>query len=175
MIKKVAVIALVIVASLSVAGCTIGPTSSPTPTPTPTAAPTIAMPTDYSSYYTKMWQGAGGVVTQQFTKAINVRGNDIYTGIVKNATLSNAPPVTYVMEHTKSEAQSKQVYDNFVAAKINEGFSVRSDLVAAWKAEPVSPYTGIWIGQMGAQQFYVMYGYDSDVHSWVVTTEAGSY
>jgi hypothetical protein len=78
------------------------------------------------------------------------------------------------MELTKSEAQAKQVYDNYVAAKLNEGFSLRSDTVAEWKAEP-NNYNGIWIGQNGPQWFYVMYEYNPNVHSWEVTTEAGSY
>jgi hypothetical protein len=177
--KTLAIISIVMLASLSVVGCvnnTNTTSSSPTPTApttTPTATPTANA--DYSSYYTTHWQGAGGIVTQPFTKAVNVRGNDIYTGSVKNATLSSAVPVTYVMEHTKSEAQSKQVYDNYVAAKLNEGFSLRSDWVAQWKAEPNISYSGLWIGQNGPQQFYVFYRYNSEVSSWVVTTEAGSY
>lgn len=172
--KTLVVTAIVMLASLSVVGCVSNTnTSSSSPTPTaPTAAPTANA--DYSSYYTTSWQGAGGIVTQPFTKAVNVRGNDIYTGSVKNATLSSAVPFTYVMELTKSEAQSKQVYDNYVAAKQNEGFSLRSDWVAEWKAQPGN-YTDIWIGTNGLQQFYVMYRYTPAVSSWEVTTEAGSF
>jgi hypothetical protein len=172
--KTLAIIAILMLASLSVVGCvTYTNTTSSSPTPTaPTATPTANA--DYSSYYNTYWQGSGGVVTQPFTKATNVRGNDIYTGILKNATLSNAPAMTYVMELTKSEAQSKQVYDNYIAAKLNEGFTVRSDWVAQWKAEP-NDYKDIWIGQNGLQQFYVMYRYNSNVGSWEVTTEAGTF
>jgi outer membrane lipoprotein SlyB len=46
MIKKIAVIALVIVASLSVAGCTTNPTSSSS---TSTPQPTVSPQADYSS------------------------------------------------------------------------------------------------------------------------------
>ena len=95
-------------------------------------------------------------------------------GIMKNATLANAPSMTVLTELTKSKAQAKQVYDNYVAAELNEGFSLRSDLVAA--ATATSPqYSGIWVGQNGLQQFWVLYQYNSDVQSWEVTTEAGSF
>jgi hypothetical protein len=135
--------------------------------PTPTAN------AGYSSYYTSTWQSGGFIVTQPFTKSTNVRGNDIYLGIIKNATLANAAPMTVVEELTKSEAQAKQVYDIYVTAETNEGFSLRSDWVAALNAS--SPgYNGIWIGQNGQQQFYVLYRYNSDVQSWEVTTEAGT-
>ncbi len=58
MIKKVAaIVVLVIVASLSIAGCIVNtPTSSPTPTSTLT--PT----TDYSSYFDKWFEGGNAIM-----------------------------------------------------------------------------------------------------------------
>jgi hypothetical protein len=58
MIKKVAaIVVLVMVASLSTAGCIVNtPTSSPTPTSTPT--PT----TDYSSYFDKWFEGGNAIM-----------------------------------------------------------------------------------------------------------------
>jgi len=173
--KTLAIIAIVMLASLSVVGCvnyTNTTSSSPTPTATPTATP--AANADYNAYYTKIWEGSGFIVTQPFTKSINVRGNDIYMGIMKNATLANAIPMTVVQELTQSQAQAKQVYDNYVAAKQNEGFNLRSDWVAALTAS-IPGYTGVWVGQNGLQQFYVLYRYNPYVQSWEVTTEAGSY
>ena len=170
--KLLAIIVFAMIASLSVAGCFAATPTPVPPSPIPTVTPTPSA--DYSSYYTSTWQGASFIVTQPFTKSTNVRGNDIYLGIMKNATLSDAPPVTTVMELTTGEAQAKQVYDNYVAAKLNEGFSLRSDWVAELNAS-IPGYSGIWVGQNGQQQFYVFYRYNSDVQSWEVTTEAGTF
>jgi hypothetical protein len=165
--KTLAIIAIVMLASLSVVGCVSN-------TNTTSSSPTPAANADYSSYYTSTWQGTGFIVTQPFTKSTNVRGNDIYLGIMKNATLANAPPMTVVMELTTSEAQAKQVYDNYVATKLNEGLTLVPDQVAALNAT-VPGYNGIWVGQSGPQWFYALYRYNSNVQSWEVTTEAGSY
>ncbi len=118
-----------------------------------------------------MW--GGFIVTQPFIKSSDARGNDVYLGIVKNATLTNAIPMTVAIELTKSEAQAKQVFDSFVAAKLNAGFSVSSDQVAALNADPSIRYDGIWIGQSGALYFDTFYRYNPDVNSWEVTTESG--
>jgi hypothetical protein len=66
------------------------------------------------------------------------------------------------------------VYDNYVATKLNEGFTLVPDQVAALNAT-VPGYNGIWVGQSGPQWFYALYRYNSNVQSWEVTTEAGSY
>jgi hypothetical protein len=95
-------------------------------------------------------------------------------GIMKNATLPNAVAMTDVMELTKSKEQAKQVYDNYVAAKQNEGFILRSDWVAAITAGKPKP-ADMWVGQNGQQQFGAYYHYNTDVQSWEVVTEAGSF
>jgi hypothetical protein len=73
--KLLAITMLVMVGSLSVAGCTTSlfGTSSPTPTPAPT--------TDYSSYFNS--QNSSSIVTP-FVKSTNSRGNDVYTGVISN-------------------------------------------------------------------------------------------
>ena len=146
--KTLAIIAIVMLISLSVVGC-VNYTNTTSSSPTPTSSsPTPTANADYSSYYTKYWQSSGFIVTQPFTQSTNVRGNDVYLGIFKNATLSNAPSMTVVEELAKSEAQAKQVYDNYTAAKLNEGFSLRSDWVAQLKADPNnSQVNGLWVGQ----------------------------
>jgi hypothetical protein len=174
MLKKLAVIALVIVASLLVAGCTTNTSSSstPTPTPTPTSTSTSTSNLDYSSYYQKLWEGSGMIVERTFTKSTNVRGNDVYLGIMRNATLSQGTGVTTVMELTKSKNESTQLYDKYVSDKLAADFTPRSDWIAQFKASDTGNYTNIWIGQSGSQQFYVMYRYNPDVSSWELTTEA---
>lgn len=82
--------------------------------------------------------------------------------------------MTNVIELTQSQADTKQLYDQTVAQKINEGFTPRSDWAAQMKAD--SSYTEVWAGvsQLTGQQFYVAYYYNSDVSpSWLFVTEAG--
>jgi hypothetical protein len=172
MIKKVAVIALVIVASLSVAGCTVGPTSSPTPTPTP--APTISTPTpqaDYSTVFNKEWQAIGFFLDTPFTKSTNIRGNDVYMGSARNTSLPGQKGVTVVEELTKSEAEAKQLFDKYVSNKLNEGYTPYPKEVAGW------PYKAAWFGATDpyyTHQFYAMYRYEGGVNSWAVTTQASN-
>ncbi len=123
-LKPIAVITvlLLIVAALSVAGCTINlpSTSSPTPTPTSTPIPAVSTPTppaDYSSYYNKLWERSGFIVERQFTKSTNARGNDVYMGIMRNTSLPQGRGVTTVIELTSSKAQSRQLYDKAVDDK----------------------------------------------------------
>ena len=113
------------------------------------------------------------IVERQFTKSTNERGNDVYMGVMRNATLSQSNAgVTTVMELTKSQAEAKQLYDKYVADKLNEGFTPRQDWIAAMKASDTGNYTNIWVGQNGLQQFYVLYRYNPAVISWELTTEA---
>ena len=161
---------------MSVAGCTVGlPTaSSPTPSPTPTPTSTPTPPADYSSMYTKYWEGNGMIVERPFTQSTNERGNDVYMGIMRNTSLSQGQGVTTVEELMKSQAESKQLYDKYISQKQSQGFTPRNDWIAQWKAQDYGTYnyTDIWIGVKDTQQFYIMYRYFPPVHSWVLTTES---
>jgi hypothetical protein len=175
MIKKVAVIALIIVASLSVAGCTVGLPSTSSPTPTPTPAPPVTTPTpiaDYSSQYQKIWERSGFIVERPFTKSTNVRGNDVYMGVMRNTSLSQGSSVTVIEELTKSKTEAKQLYDRNIADKTNEGFVYRADWVGHITSGPnVVKYDGVWAGQLGTRQFTIMYYFNPEVNSWELTTQ----
>ena len=172
-ITAIIVLSLV-VASLLVAGCTIGPTStsSPTPTSTLTPTPTTTAPADLSSYFQKLWEGSGFIVERPFTKSTNARGNDVYTGVMRNTSLSQGSGVTTVEELTKSQSEVKQVYDKAVADKKSEGFIYRADEVARLTADPTkAKLDGLWVGSSGNRWFYVMYYYNPKINSWELTTE----
>jgi len=111
-LKLVAVIVVLVVASLLVAGCTVGLPSTSSPTPTPTPTPTAT--TDYSSILTKDAESSNFIMERAYTKSTNERGNDVYKGVGRNATLPGSTSVTLVTELTKSEAEAKQVYDKGV-------------------------------------------------------------
>jgi len=167
--RFLAIIVLVMIASLSVAGCVTNPsTSSPTPTATPTA-------TDYSSYFNKAFTSGNAIMAQPFTKGTNDRGNDVYKGVGRNSSLPESDAMTDVIELTQSQAAAKQLYDQAVAQKLSEGFTLRPDWVAETKAS--APYMiEVWEGQqsVSGQAFIVEYYYDSNVSpSWLFMTEAG--
>jgi hypothetical protein len=177
--KLLAIIVIVILASLSVAGCTVGvpSTSSPTPTATPTPTPTstpIPAPVDYSSSFNKNFEGAGAIMERPFTKSTNQRGNDVYKGITRNTALAESSKMTTVVELTKSQAEAKQLYDQTIAQKLSEGFIVNHAWIAQAKAADPGQ-TDIWAGSSSAgQQFYAAYGYISYVYSWTFMTESGT-
>ena len=126
---------------------------------------------DYSSYVTSQFENANSTVVQPFTKSTNERGDDVYTGIARNPSASSA--VTTMVELTKSEAGAKQLYDQTVAQKQSQGFTLRSDWVAQDMAQNPSIIED-WAGQQSStgQQFFIWYVYDSHVASWMFTTEA---
>ena len=128
-----------------------------------------SLPADYSSYYNRLWEGSGMIVDRPFSKSTSVRGNDVYMGIIRNATQPQAVGITTVEELTKSQNESKQLYDQYIASRLNEGFTLRPDWVARLNA---SGYNEVWSGQNGAHEFTVMYRYFPPVQSWEVTTEA---
>ena len=126
---------------------------------------------DYSSYFDTAFVNGNSTVTQPFTKSTNERGDDVYTGITKNPSASST--MTTVVELTKSEAGAQQLYNQTVAQKQSEGFTLRSDWVATTKARNPSIIED-WEGQQSStgQQFDVWYLYDSHVVSWLFVTEA---
>jgi hypothetical protein len=159
------IVLLLVVASISVAGCS-PPIASPSPSPTPTAAPTIATPTDYSSVFASSVESGNFIVTRPFTKSTNERGNDVYKGVGRNATLSGSKDVTLVFELTGTKAEAKQVYDKVVATKIKEGYTPDASITVSRNHE------AFWVGTYGSNWVYCAYGYGPEVPSWTVLQQS---
>ena len=144
---------------------------------TPTPIPTVITPTpppDYSSYFDQSFESGTSIMDRPFTKSINSRGNEVYKGVVRNASLPKDRGMTTVVELTTSKAQAKLLYDQTVAQKIKEGFTPRYDWIAQDKA--AWPWvTEDWTGQLygNGQQFGVRYLYSSELLSWELITQAG--
>jgi hypothetical protein len=160
--KLLAIIVFVMIASLSVAGCTVGfpSTSSPTPTSTPTPS------TDYSSYFTNASESTNFIMEQPFMKSINERGNDVYKGVGRNATLPGSSSVTLVVEVTKSEAEAKQVYDSQVSGKLSEGYTPNPTGAATFQANNPG-IIAAWEGTYGAGNYLCYYYYDYTINAWL--------
>jgi multidrug efflux pump subunit AcrB len=175
MIKKTpAIVALILVASLSAAGCTVGlpSTSSPTPTSTTTSTTTstpIKTPADYSSALTEQYESYNLTMERPFAKSTNARGNDVYMGVGRNAT-PGSPRVTIVIEKAKSKAEAKNVYNATIAAKLKEGYKVNRTHTAAYKA--TKAYEEVWVGNYSANWFMCNYGQNLILHSWAFSQES---
>jgi len=174
--KLLAIIVLILIATLSVAGCTVGVRSTSSPTPTPTTAPTVTTPTpavDYSSILTKQNEGGAGIMERPYTKSTSERGNDVYKGVGRNATLPGSHSVTLVIELTKLETEAKQVYDKAVNDKVSEGYTVDSVSIAKYKAN--NPGTiDAWMGTYGMNVFVCSYYDYYSVHGWAVQQQSFS-
>lgn len=156
--QLLAIIVLVMIASLSVAGCTVGFPSTSSPTPTQTAT-TPTPSADLSSYLTNASESGNFIMERPFTKSINERGNDVYKGVGRNATLPGSSSVTVVVEVTKSQAEAKQLHDSQVSGKLSEGYT--PDPTAAAKYQANNPGTvAAWAGTYGADNFLCYYYYD---------------
>jgi hypothetical protein len=106
-----------------------------------------------------------------YTKSINERGNDVYKGVGRNATLPGSHSVTLVTEVTKSETEAKQVYDKAVNEKLANGYTIYSDLTARYKASNPD-YKAAWVGSSGQNEFACTYYYSYVVDSWVVEQQS---
>jgi hypothetical protein len=162
--KLLAIIVFAMIASLSVAGCTVGLPSTASPTPTPTPSSTSTSSTDLSSYFQNYFESGNSIIERPFTKSTNERGNDVYKGVGRNASLPGSKSVTIVVEVTKSEAEAKQVHDSQVSEKLNQGYTPDPTDAAQWQTN--NPGTvAVWIGYYGDSYYNCYYIYD--VHGWL--------
>ena len=168
------IVLLLVVASISVAGCSPpipSPSSSPTPTPTATT-PTKIPITDQSSALTQGYESGNFIMERAFTKSTNERGNDVYKGVGRNSTSPGADSVTLVVEFTKSEAQSKTVYNNEIATKKNQGYVFNSE-VTAYRKSSCPECKEVWFGVYGNNRGVLCeYEYSLQFSSWVVTEQS---
>jgi hypothetical protein len=156
----VIVVFLFLVVSVSIAGCAffLSPSSSPA---------------DYSSYFNTWYSNGTSRIKQPFTKGTNERGDTVYTGVTRNSSEVGNYQYTVVIGPTLTQTDATRLYDQTVGQKLGEGFIAQPDWAASYKA--AFPYNiEVWAGQMGDQDFYVMYYYDSNVSpSWLFVTAAG--
>ena len=146
----VAILVFAIIASTSVAGCTVSNYGA----------------TDYSGFYDKAWPDR--VIEKPFYKTTSDRGNDLYVGVFENA--SKQYSTTVALEHVKSQDEAARVYRDIVAEAISNGYVTRSNTTPTGWPHPVER----WEGNKGFNYMYVMYYNSPDVKSWVVEKEYSS-
>lgn len=152
------IVLLLVVASLSVAGCTVGIPNTSSPTPTGTTPSPLA---DYSSFYDKQWSDR--VIEKPFYKTLSNDGNDLYVGVIQNASRVGTSTVTF--EHVTSQNEAANIFKNIVANAKSAGYT-------EMPYTPPSSYqvVGHWLGwnDVMRKHTYTQYYYGSEVNSWVV-------
>ncbi len=144
--RQIIALILVVLASSSIAGCIVGAT-------------------DYSGYYDKAW--GDRVVEKSFRKTTNDRGNDLYVGVVRNATTNYS--ATMSLEHVKTQTDAAKIYADTVASAKNDGY-----ISGAFSSSDVKQDSLVdrWQGTKLLSYMYVTYYYNNDVKSWVVYTHS---
>lgn len=154
-LKPVTVIAvlLLVVTSLSVAGCTSSSNTSST-----TGA------TDYSDQYNKLVSNE--VIITPFHKITSARDNALYVGVVGANRTQNITNRSY--EHVKSQDDAAKIFNETVAAYKSNGYVTKSV-----GKDPGSTGGRTWTGTKGVKQASVVYWYNDNVlgsnqKSWIV-------
>ncbi|MGZ4864866.1 MAG: hypothetical protein ACXV7G_09655 [Halobacteriota archaeon] len=178
MIKKIAiVIFIVLIASLSIAGCTSSTPTTESASPVAQASNTAtqAQNSDLSSYFSQTYFGSGGttIIEKPFTKSVSYRGNDVYTGVVRRTDRPIGAGFTAVIELAKTKADAKKLFNSAVTKAQGEGYTYRPDWVAQLQnEEDATPANEMWCGSYGHYDKTVYYEYDSAANSWLVVTES---
>lgn len=138
---------LLVVTSLSVAGCTTGAK-------------------DYSDSYNKAFSDVG--VEKQFYKTTSDQGNEQYIGVIQMPGEQHG--MTVVAEHVASQDAAAQLYKDAVATAKADGYVARAfnTSVNSTKTEIIER----WQGNRGTYSyFYTSYYYRSDLNSWIFWKE----
>jgi hypothetical protein len=119
MIKKLAVALLIVmIASLSVAGCT---SSTPTTTTTSPSTPASA---DQATKITNMFKAQNSTIIKPFTQSTNQYGNTVYTGTIKDGESVLVPYTQNVtIEQTKDRNTSLSRFNAYVAQAKQQGYT----------------------------------------------------
>ena len=128
MIKKsLPILVLVIVASLSVAGCT---TSTPS---TNTVTPSSPVSSDLAADLNKAFTDQGITIVSQFTKTTNQYGNAVYAGVVKDGNTGTTPSVHNItIEEAKNQNDSEARFATDVAQAQKAGYSQVTNTSGDW-------------------------------------------
>lgn len=145
--KKVTIAVIVVmIASLSIAGL---------------MARFAVGATDYCDYYNNAW--GDRIVEKQFYKTQSDRGNDLYVGVVRNA--SSQYPATLSLEHVKTQSDAAKIYTDTVAAAQSAGY-----MSMVFSSSEVKPdlFVERWQGTTSLNYLHVTYYYSEAVNSWLV-------
>jgi len=124
--RKVALlVALIAIASLSVAGCTTTTTSTNTTT-SPRAS-------DMATKLNDAFANQGIAIAVPFTQTTNQYGNAVYTGVVKANDTAATPSVHNItIEETKNRTDSEARFAAYVAQAQKAGYIPRTNTQGAW-------------------------------------------
>jgi hypothetical protein len=107
-----------------------------------------------------------------------MRANEVYRGVIRNASQPGSKSLKIVIELTKSQNEAKQLFNQQVAEKTSQGYVFDSAGTANFKASEKSAFVDIndiWIGGDSAgHSFLVAIENNSQLHKWLLITQAAN-
>ncbi|MGZ4911372.1 MAG: hypothetical protein ACXV5N_13600 [Halobacteriota archaeon] len=172
MIKKLAIAVLIVMmTSLSIAGCT-STTSTNNSASSAGQASVVPSQSNLSSHFNQIFGPPAYLVETPFTKTVNYRGNDVYTGVARRTDRSQGAGFTAVIELVNTQSEAKKLFNDGVAKAQSEGYTYRSDWIAGLNKDEGKAYSNEqWAGSYYTMQKYFFYRYDTAASSWIVITE----
>jgi len=155
--KLTVIVMLIIVALLSVAGCTVNTTSTSSSSPSPVSK-------DYSSHFTTAF-ATSTIVSTPFTKT-TTDNHDVYVGTVQD--FAKTKIYTTTIEVVPSENDAQMLYSNHILEKTNDGYMPTSTPKEAVTSNGVIGYAvATWggykpISSVSVPVYLISYSHDSD-------------
>ena len=117
LVKIATILAVISIVAITVAGCSglillISDLNRPMP----------GFPSK-SEYYNGLWTHRGSVIEKPFNWTTSDRGNDLFVGVVRNASSQSTTTISY--EHVNSQSQAASVFQEIVTAAKNNGYKER--------------------------------------------------
>lgn len=134
--KLLAIIVLVMVTSLSVAGCTT-PSTGPNSTTSPSNNATVSIPApksaDLSAQLNNAFTSKNYTLVVPFTRAVNQYGNWVYSGVVKDGEDKLVPYVhNMTIEETKNRSETLTRFNAYISQAMTNGYKESYNSTSSW-------------------------------------------
>ncbi len=132
--KLLAILGLVMIASLSIAGCTVTTTNSNSSQNQVQFPPSGQGTSDVSKAITDNYASNGYEIVKPFVKATNQYGNVVYTGVVNDATATHLSPYQHnvTIELMKNKTETKQRVSQLAAIYSQQGYAFPANMTGTY-------------------------------------------
>jgi hypothetical protein len=160
-IKLLAIIVLVMITSLSVAGCTTSPTPNVNQTISPPNTTTALQSADLSAKFDNALRSYNLTIVVPFTRAVNQYGNWVYTAAAKDGEEKLVPFVhNLTIEETQNRNDTYTRFNAYVAQAVSNGY----------KPSTSSSSSSYWQGSKGSDSLYIhIYEPDQGIYGHVMS------
>ena len=132
--KLLAILGLVMVASLSIAGCTVTTTNNNSSQNQVQFPPSGQGTSDVSKAITDNYASNGYEIVKPFVKATNQYGNVVYTGVVNDANATHLSPYQHnvTIELMKNKTETKQRVSQLAATYSQQGYAFPANMTGTY-------------------------------------------